>query len=143
MAGLIDKENKNLSILDASNKNNHAGVERREASERAEALLGVINEYRVYAHRFESLPTWDVLEFLSKLEKELFNRFKGDVENGEIDKLRNEYFMVVGKKPFMAWNADELRKRIEDYKTEMQEKNKLDGHYLSTVKKNQWKKLKR
>jgi hypothetical protein len=34
--------------------------------------------------------------------------------------------MVVGKKPFMAWNADELKKRIEDYKTEMQEKNKLD-----------------
>lgn len=130
-------------FLDATNKNNHAGVERREASERAEALLGVINEYRVYAHRFESLPTWDVLEFLSKLEKELFNRFKGDVENGEIDKLRNEYFMVVGKKPFMAWNADELRKRIEDYKAEMQEKNKLDGHYLSTVKKNQWKKLKK
>ena len=130
-------------FLDTSNKNNHAGVERREASERAEALLGVINEYRIYAHRFESLPTWDVLEFLSKLEKELFNRFKGDVENGEIDKLRNEYFMVVGKKPFMAWNADELRKRIEDYKTEMQEKNKLDWHYLSTVKKNQWKKIKK
>lgn len=130
-------------FLDTNNKNNHAGVERREASERAEALLGVINEYRVYAHRFESLPTWDVLEFLSKLEKELFNRFGEDVENGEIDKLRNEYFMVVGKKPFMAWNADELRKRIEDYKTEMQEKNKLDGHYLSTVKKNQWKKLKK
>lgn len=130
-------------FLDTSNKNNHAGVERREASERAEAILKLINEYRIYAHRFESLPTWDVLEFLSKLEKELFNRFGGDVENGEIDKLRNEYFMVVGKKPFMAWNADELRKRIEDYKTEMQEKNKLDGHYLSTVKKNQWKKLKK
>ena len=130
-------------FLDVNNKNNHAGVERREASERAEALLKLINEYRVYSHRFESLPTWDVLEFLSKLEKELFNRFGGDVENGEIDKLRNEYFMVVGKKPFMAWNADELRKRIEDYKTEMQEKNKLDGHYLSTVKKNQWKKLKK
>ena len=113
-------------FLDTSNKNNHAGVERREASERAEAILKLINEYRIYAHRFESLPTWDVLEFLSKLEKELFNRFKGDVENGEIDKLRNEYFMVVGKKPFMAWNADELRKRIEDYKTQMQEKNKLD-----------------
>ena len=118
-------------------------MERREASERAEALLKLINEYRVYSHRFESLPTWDVLEFLSKLEKELFNRFGEDVENGEIDKLRNEYFMVVGKKPFMAWNADELRKRIEDYKAEMQEKNKLDGHYLSTVKKNQWKKLKK
>lgn len=130
-------------FLDATNKNNHAWVERREASERAEALLKLINEYRVYSHRFESLPTWDVLEFLSKLEKELFNRFGEDVENGEIDKARNEYFMVVGKKPFMAWNADELRKRIEDYKAEMQEKNKLDGHYLSTVKKNQWKKLKK
>ena len=130
-------------FINLENKNNHAGVERREASERAEAILKLINEYRIYAHRFESLPTWDILEFLSKLEKELFNRFGGDVENGEIDKLRNEYFMVVGKKPFMAWNADELRKRIEDYKAEMQEKNKLDGHYLSTVKKNQWKKIKR
>ena len=143
MADFINLENKNLSILDASNKNNHAGVERREASERAEAILKLINEYRIYAHRFESLPTWDVLEFLSRLEKELFNRFGGDVENGEIDKLRNEYFMVVGKKPFMAWGVEELKKRIEDYKAQMQEKNKLDGHYLSTVKKNQWKKLKK
>jgi len=130
-------------FINLENKNNHAGVERREASERAEALLKLINEYRVYSHRFESLPTWDVLEFLSRLEKELFNRFGEDVENGEIDRLRNEYFMVVGKKPFMAWNADELRKRIEDYKAQMQEKNKLDWHYLSTVKKNQWKKLKK
>lgn len=71
MAGLINTEN----------KNNHAGVERREASERAEALLGVINEYRVYAHRFESLPTWDVLEFLSRLEKELFKRYEKEVSD--------------------------------------------------------------
>lgn len=116
MAEFLDSSNKNLSILDASNKNNHAGVERREASERAEALLKLINEYRVYSHRFESLPTWDVLEFLSKLEKELFNRFGGDVENGEIDKLRNEYFLVFGKKPFMAWGVEDLKKRIEDFK---------------------------
>lgn len=47
--------------MDATNTNNHAGIERREASERAEAILKLINEYRVYAHRFESLPTWDVL----------------------------------------------------------------------------------
>ena len=104
-------------FLDVNNKNNHAGVERREASERAEALLKLINEYRVYSHRFEVLPTWDVLEFLSKLEKELFNRFKGDVENGEIDKLRNEYFIVFGKKPFMAWGVEDLKKRIEQGKT--------------------------
>ena len=48
--------------------------------------------------------------------------------------------MVVGKKPFMAWSVEEVYKKIEEYKAEMQEKNKLDEHYLSTVKKNQWKK---
>ena len=93
-------------------------MERREASERAEALLKLINEYRVYSHRFESLPTWDVLEFPSKLERELFNRFGEDVENGEIDKLRNEYFLVFGKKPFMAWGVEDLKKRIEQGKLE-------------------------
>jgi UDP-N-acetylmuramoylalanine-D-glutamate ligase len=56
-------------------------VERREASERAEAILKLINEYRVYAHRFESLPTWDVLGFLNKLQDELFERFGRDVNN--------------------------------------------------------------
>ena len=102
MAEFLDTSNKNGGwIIDIQNKNNHAGVERREASERAEALLKLINEYRVYSHRFE---------------KELFNKFGGDVENGEIDKLRNEYFMVVGKKPFMAWGVEDLKKRIEDFK---------------------------
>ena len=105
-------------FLDVNNKNNHAGVERREASERAEALLKLINEYRVYSHRFESLPTWDVLEFLSKLEKEIFNKFEKEVENGELDKVRNEYFLVFGKKPFMAWGVEDLKKRIEQGKLE-------------------------
>ena len=68
-------------FIDLENTNNHAGIERREASERAEALLKLINEYRVYAHRFESLPTWNVLEFLSKLQNELFERFGKDVNN--------------------------------------------------------------
>ena len=103
-------------FLDSSNKNNHAGVGRREASERAEVILKLINEYRLYANRFQSLPTWDVLEFLRKIEKELFERFGEDVENGEIDKLRNEYFLIFGKKPFMAWGVEDLKKRIEQGK---------------------------
>ena len=48
--------------------------------------------------------------------------------------------MAVGKKPFMAWSVEEIYNRIEEYKAEMKEKNTLDSHYLSTVKKNQWKK---
>lgn len=121
-------------FLDKNNTNNHAGIERREASERAEVLLKLINEYRVYSHRFESLPTWDVLEFLSRLEKELFNRFGGDVENGEIDKLRNEYFLLFGKKPFMAWGIEELRTRIEQHTPEEISEKTLHS------KKSRWKK---
>ena len=121
-------------FLDTSNKNNHAGVERREASERAEALLKLINENREYSHRFESLPTWDVLEFLSRLEKEIFNRFGGDVENGEIDKVRNEYFLVFGKKPFMAWGVEDLKKRIEDLKEKPVEISEKTLH----SKKSRW-----
>lgn len=127
-------------LINKSNTNNHAGVERREASEKAEALLRIINEYRIYCNRFESLPTWDVLEFLGKLQNELLDRYREEVDNWELDKARNDYFMVVGKKPFMAWSVEEVYKKIEEYKAEMQEKNKLDEHYLSTVKKNQWKK---
>ena len=127
-------------MLNTDNKNNHAGVERREASEKAEALLKVINDYRIYCNRFESLPTWDILEFLGKLQNELLDRYREEVDNWELDKARNDYFMVVGKKPFMAWSVEEVYKKIDEYKAEMQEKNKLNEHYLSTVKKNQWKK---
>ena len=104
------------SIINTKNKNNHAGVERREASERAEAILKLINEYRLYANRFQSLPTWDVLEFLRKMEKELFKRFGEEVENGELDRVRNEYFLLFGKKPFMAWGIDELKRRMDEFK---------------------------
>lgn len=128
-------------FIDVSNKNNHAGVERREASEKAEAILKLINEYRVYAHRFESLPTWDVLGFLNKLQDELFDKFGKDVENGELDKLRNDYFLMAHKKPFMAWGVDELKKRMEEMKAETDKENEgMSENYLSTYKKSQWKK---
>ena len=68
-------------MLNADNKNNHAGVERREASDKVEALLKVINDYRLYCNRFETLPTWDILEFLSKLQKELFDRYEKEVND--------------------------------------------------------------
>lgn len=126
MAGLINTEN----------KNNHAGIERREASERAEAILRLINEYRVYANRFEALPTWDVLQFLRKVEKELFERFGEDVENGEVDRVRNDYFLLVGKKPFMAWDIDEIKRRMEEFKNE---KKDISSKTLPS-KKARWKK---
>ena len=101
-------------FIDLENTNNHAGIERREASEKAEAILKIINEYRVYANRFQTLPTWDVLEFLAKLEKELFERYGRDVNNGELDRARNDYFLLTHKKPFMAWGVDEIRRRMDE-----------------------------
>jgi hypothetical protein len=64
------------------------------------------------------LPTWDILEFLSKLEKELFERYGEDVENWERDRIRNEYFLLTGKKPFGWWGVEEIKKRMEEYKPE-------------------------
>lgn len=127
-------------FMDSSNTNNHAGIERREASEKAEALLRVINEYRMYCNRFETLPTWDILEFLSKLERELFERYGKEVNNAELDRARNDYFLLTHKKPFMAWGVEELRKRMEEFKAETDKENEtLDKQYL-IVKKSQWKK---
>ena len=126
--------------MDSSNTNNHTGIERREASEKAEALLRVINDYRVYCNRFENLPTWDILEFLSKLERELFERYGKEVNNAELDRARNDYFLLTHKKPFMAWGVEELRKRMEEFKAETDKANdSMSSEYL-TVKKSQWKK---
>lgn len=127
-------------LIDKTNTNNHAGIERREASEKAEALLKVINDYRVYCNRFESLPTWDILEFLSKLERELFERYGKEVNNAELDRARNDYFLLTHKKPFMAWGVEELRKRMEEFKAETDKKNDTMSSEYLTVKKSQWKK---
>ena len=66
-------------MLDTTNTNNHAGILRQENTEKAEALLKMINEYRVYANRFASLPTWDILQWLSKLESEVMERYNKEV----------------------------------------------------------------
>ena len=124
-------------FMDATNTNNHAGIERREASERAEAILKLINEYRVYAHRFESLPTWDVLWFLNKLQNELFERYGKDVSNGELDRARNDYFLLTHKKPFMAWDVEEIRRRMDERSEE--KKWDLSSKTLPS-KKTRWKK---
>ena len=61
--------------MDLENKNNHAIADRVANSEKAEALLKMINDYRVYVTRFETLPTWDILEWLAKFEKEVTERY--------------------------------------------------------------------
>lgn len=121
--------------MDLENKNNHAIADRVSNSEKAEALLKMINEYRVYATRFETLPTWDILEWLSKLEKEVTERYNKEVFDWERDKLKNEYYYLTGKRPFGAWSNEEIQKRIDEFK----EWGKISEETLES-KKARWKK---
>ena len=124
------------NLVDTTNLNNHAWIKRMEASEKAESVLKVINDYRMYTQRFESLPTWDVLEFLSKLQKELFKSYEEELVNSERDRLREEYFLQVGKKPFLWWDADKIREELEKYRSGLDTEFKTDLR----IKKSQWKK---
>ena len=107
-----------------------------EASEKAESVLKVINDYRMYTQRFESLPTWDVLEFLSKLQKELFKSYEEELVNSERDRLREEYFLQVGKKPFLWWDAAKIKEELEKYRSGLDTEFKTDLR----IKKSQWRK---
>ena len=120
-------------LIDVTNQNNHAGLKRLEASEKAEAVLKVINDYRVYVNMHEYVHGLDVLEFLSRLQNELFKSYEEELTNSERDKLREEYFVIVGKKPFLWWNAEKISEELEKFK----EWNKLK--YLKD-KKSEWKK---
>jgi hypothetical protein len=40
------------------------------------------------------------------------------VSNGELDRARNDYFLLTHKKPFMAWDVDEIRRRMDEYSKE-------------------------
>ena len=90
-----------MSEIDYTNKNNHAGIQRRNENEKAEALLGLVNERRLYVNRFAELPTWDELEWLSKLQREIEDRYNKEVNDAETLRIREEYLKLTNKKPFL------------------------------------------
>jgi hypothetical protein len=79
-------------------------------------LLKIINEYRIYTQRFAELPTWDVLEFLQKLDNEVNERYNKEVEDKERNKIREEYFLLTHKKPFGGWSNEKILDEMEKYK---------------------------
>ena len=115
-------------LVDTTNKNSHAGIERVEEAEKASALLGLVNEYRVYTQRFETLPTWDILEFLQKLDNEL--------NEAERDKIKEQYFLLTHKKPFLWWSNERILEEMEKYK---ENQTILSEHTLDS-KKSRWNK---
>ena len=124
--------------MDYTNKNNHAGIQRREENEKAEALLKIINERRMYVNRFAELPTWDELEWLSKLQREVEDRYSKEVNDSETLRIREEYLLLTHKKPFLWWSNEEIIKRMEAWKEE-HSVDEVKWHSLDN-KKYKWKK---
>ena len=120
-------------LVDTTNTNSHAGIERVEEAEKASALLRLVNEYRVYTQRFETLPTWDILEFLQKLDNEINERYNKEVKDAERDKIKEQYFLLTHKKPFLWWSNERILEEMEKYKSKDLSENTLDS------KKSKWK----
>lgn len=123
-------------MLDTNNLNNHAGILRQENTEKAEALLRLINEYRVYVNRFSTLPTWDILQRLSKLESEVMERYNKEVFDWERERIKNEYYKITGKKPFLWWTNEEIEQKMKEY---MESDADIAEDTLKS-KKSRWKK---
>ena len=126
-----------MSEIDYTNKNNHAGIQRRTENEKAEALLGLVNERRLYVNRFSQLPTWDELEWLAKLQREVEWRYQKEVNDAETLRIREEYLLLTNKKPFLWWSNEEIIKRMEEFKANQDTENTPNG---LNYKKVQWKK---
>ena len=124
-----------MALVDTSNKNNHAWIERQQESEKATSLLRLVNEYRVYTQRFEQLPTWDILEFLQKLDNEINERYNKEVKDAERDKIKEQYFLLTHKKPFLWWSNERILEEMDKYK---ENQTILSEHTLDS-KKSRWK----
>ena len=87
---------------------------------------------------FEYMPTWDILEFLQKLDNELNERYNKEVKDAERDKIKEQYFLLTKKKPFLWWSNERILEEMEKFKeanSKEVSKNHLD------VKKHEWKKI--
>ena len=126
-------------LVDVNDRqSNYKGIKRLEEGEKAEALLKIINEYRLYVQRYAELPTWDILEFLQKLDNEVNDRYNKEVKDAERDKIKEQYFLLTHKKPFLWWSNDRILEEMEKYKAPKEE---IQDNSLRT-KKTQWKKIK-
>ena len=124
-------------LVDTTNiQNNHAGIERIQESEKAKALLRLVVDYRTHVQMYEYMPTWDILEFLQKLDNELNERYNKEVKDAERDKIKEQYFLLTKKKPFLWWSNERILEEIERYKANKQ--NELSDNTLDS-KKSRWK----
>lgn len=118
--------------LDLTNKNNHAGIERVEERDKIEAMRKEINAYRLEMNMRQTVPTFMVIEWLCKFEKVLDEQYAKQIAGWELEKLRQDYFLVAKKKPFMAWWIEDLKAKIK----ELQEQDWLTDKSIEVKKSN-------
>lgn len=122
-----------MELLDKSNTNNHAWIQRQQESEKATKLLKLVVDYRTHVQMYEYMPTWDILEFLHKLDNEINERYNKEVKDAERDKIKEQYFLLTHKKPFLWWSNERIIEEMEKYKSKDLSENTLDS------KKSKWK----
>lgn len=102
-----------------------------------EKLRAILKEMKEWLEMRELVNTLEVIEYV--------NRIVGMVDDmdyrarekqmGDISKLREEYFLLNGKKPFSGWTVSVLEIKI----AELKEEQKLTDKALRT-KKAGWEK---
>ena len=138
-SSLLDIANKEASMLDSSNNNNHWSIEKKESVEewvrKYKEVIELINRYRDELSMSAVVDTDSVIKFLREIEIEITSENNVILNDSELYRLREEYFVIAKKKPFLWWKKEELETKIE----ELKEHWRLWEDYLR-VKKSKWKK---
>lgn len=97
------------------------------------ALQVVINELS----QREVCQTGEVIEWIKDVQRIVEEEdYKGREEVKEnMYKLREEYFVIAGKKPYLGWPESVLEQKV----AELKQKNTIDGASLRN-KKAEWNK---
>ena len=127
-------------FIDVENKHNNVNsIKKLEEADKATQLLKLVTDYRTHVQMFEYMPTWDILEFLYKLEWELTDRYDKGIKTAEREKIREEYFLLTKKKPFTWWSNERMLEEIEKFKAKNQSELKETSF---RTKKSLWNKKK-
>jgi hypothetical protein len=128
-------------LVDVTNKHNNVNsIKKLEEADKATQLLKLVTDYRTHVQMFEYMPTWDILEFLQKMEDEMTERYDKGIKTAEREAIRERYFLLTGKKPFTGWSNERMLEEIEKF----QERNKseLKESSFKSKKSTLWNKKK-
>lgn len=101
-----------------------------------EKLRAILKEMKEWLEMRELVNTLEVIDYVNRIvvmvdDMDYKNR---EAVKSNVYKLREEYFVIAGKKPFTGWSESVLEQKV----AELKEKNTVIGRALDT-KKSEWK----